>query len=359
MSSSHRRPLLAWTALLLGGLVLASLCAPFVYAAVLELVPTAAWPFSRIFNRVAMLIVVVLLVALRRPLGWRGLPRLFTVRAGGSAFAQLLAGFVAALLGTAVAVAAGCALGLLAPAAAPFEVADSRTLSALLGGLLVAFIEESFFRGMMFVSLAAALGTLSAAIASSGAYALAHLLVSDPALGRQGYSLGAGFAYLANAVGRQLEPASLLPLFGLFLCGLVLALAVRRSGALFLAIGLHAGWALSFQILRHATRPLVEIPGSSYLATHHYLVGTAWAWAGVLLSGVLAFAWFFWAERRPAPEGPRGRKGQLAGAGGRAQPRSGSFAVPARAQSGSKPSHSRSIRSRTERSVERSNLRAK
>jgi membrane protease YdiL (CAAX protease family) len=308
VSPSRLRPLLAWTAFLIGGLFLTSLCAPFVYFAMLELLPTAEWPFSRIYNRTAMLIAVLLFAVLRRALGWRELPRLFTARASGGPLAQILAGLLAALLGTAFAAAAASALGWLAPALAPFELADGRTFSALLGGLVVAVIEESFFRGLMLVSLAAAFGTVFAAIASSGAYALAHLLVSDPALGRQGDSLGAGFAYLGQAVARQLEPASLLPLFGLFLCGLVLALAVRRSGALFLAIGLHAGWVLSFQILRHATRPLVEIPGRSYLATHHYLVGTTWAWAGVLLAGFLVLAWCFWVERRPAP-GLRGARG--------------------------------------------------
>lgn len=313
MSSSRFRPLLAWTAFLLGSLFLASLCAPFVYSALLELLPEAKWPFSRIYNRTAMLIAALVLVLLRRQLGWRELPRLFTARAGGGALAQVLAGLLAALLGVAVAVAAGFAVGRLAPAVAPFDLVDGRTVSALLGGFAVAFIEESFFRGLMLVSLAAAFGTVFAAIASSGAYALVHLLVSDPALGRQGYSLSAGFAYLGHAVGRQLEPASLLPLFGLFLCGLVLALSVRRSGALFLAIGLHAGWALSFQILRHATRPLVEIPGRSYLATHHYLVGTTWAWGGVLLAGLLILAWCSWVERRTAPELRGARRSRIAG----------------------------------------------
>lgn len=285
------RPLLAWTALLLGGLLLAALATPFLYAALLDLLPGARWPFSRIFNRTAMVIAALLLFVLRRPLGWSALPALFAARRAGRRSSQVVAGLGAALLGVAIATAAALALGQLGPAASPYDFIAGRTATALVGGLVVAFLEETFFRGLMLVSLASTLGFPFAAIASSGAYALVHLLVSDPALGRQGYSLGAGFAYLGHAVGRQLEPASLLPLFGIFLCGLVLAVVVRRSGALYLAIGLHAGWAFCFQVLRHATRPLAEIPGHSYLATHHYLVGTVWAWAGVLLSGFLALAW--------------------------------------------------------------------
>jgi membrane protease YdiL (CAAX protease family) len=198
-----------------------------------------------------------------------------------------------------IAVSAAFALDLLGPAASPYDFFAMRTATALAGGLIAALVEETFFRGLMLTSLAASFGFFAAAIASSGAYALVHLLVSDPTLGRQGYTLGAGFSYLVGAVGRQVEPASVLPLVGLFLCGLVLAVAVRRTRSLYLAIGLHAGWAFVFQVLRHATRPLVEIPGHSNLATHHYLVGTLWAWTAVILSGALALVWCALAGSRP------------------------------------------------------------
>ncbi|MBP9144440.1 MAG: CPBP family intramembrane metalloprotease [Thermoanaerobaculia bacterium] len=302
LSRLRLRPLLAWVIIPLGGLVLAALAAPFIYSALLELLPKADVPFSRVYNRAAMLIAALLLLLLRDPLGWRGLPGLLVARSGSGAVCQIVAGFLAALLGVGIAVGAALVMGWLALAGSSYEFVAGRTATALVGGLVVAFLEESFFRGLMFVSLAASLGTLRAAIASSGAYALVHLLVSDPALGRQGYSVGAGLAYLGNAVARQIEPASLLPLCGLFLCGLVLALSVRRSGALFLAIGLHAGWVFSFQVLRHATRPLGAIPGHSYLATHHYLVGTTWAWVGIFLGGIFVLSWWFWAERRPVAE---------------------------------------------------------
>ncbi len=285
------RPLLAWAVLLIGGLLLAAVVAPFGYSALLELLPAADWPFSRVFNRTAMAIAAVLLFLLRRPLGWSALPALFAERTRGRKLLGVVAGFAAALLGVAFAVATAWILGRLGPAVAPYSFFEERTATAFLGGLAVGGIEETVFRGLMLVSLTAAVGFPAAAIASSGAYSLVHLLVSDPTLKPEGFSLEDGFAYLVHAVGRQLEPATVLPLSGIFLCGLVAAFVVRRSGTLYLAIGLHAGWAFAFQVLRHATRPLVEIPGHSYLATHHYLVGTLWAWAGVIVAGLLALAW--------------------------------------------------------------------
>lgn len=284
------RPLLAWLALLLGGLFLAGLAAPLIYAALLDLLPEARWPFSRIFNRTAMVIAALLLWLLREPLGWSAMPALFAGRSAAGKIAEVAAGFAAALLGGVAAVSAAWSLGLLGPALAPYSFFAGRTASAFIGAFVVGGIEETTFRGLMLVSLAATVGFPAAVVASSGAYSLVHLLASDPALGREGFSIVAGISYLVHAVGRQIEPASLRPLFGIFLCGVVAALVVRRRGTLYLAIGLHAGWAFAFQVLRHATRPLVEIPGHSYLATHHFLVGTFWAWGGVVVGGIAALA---------------------------------------------------------------------
>jgi len=301
-------PLLAWLALFVGGLLLASLATPLVYLALLELLPRVPWPFSRVFNRTAMVIAAVALYVFRRQLGWSALGELLGGRTAMRAGVEVLAGLGAALFGVVFAVAGALALDQLAPASSPYEFLATRTVTLLVGGLVVAIIEETFFRGLMLASLTSTVGFLGAAITSSGAYSIVHLLVSDPTLARRGYSVAAGLTYLAHAVGRQLEPASLLPLIGIFLCGLVLAVVVRRSGSLYLAIGLHAGWAFAFQVLRHTSQPLVEIPGHSFLATHHYLAGTRWAWAGAILSGFLALAWWALPAQRKRPEGAgRGR----------------------------------------------------
>lgn len=308
-------PLLAWTTVLFGGLLLAAFAAPFVYVALGALPFAADWPYSRVFNRTAMVVAALLIYVFRDSVGWRFLSLLYAARTAGSALLQVTAGFAAALAGTACVVAGAFAFGWLGAAKAPYSLLEPRTATTLAGALVVALVEETFFRGLVFPSLMARVGARIAAIASSAVYALVHLLVSDRSLGRRDFSLDAGFGYLFRAIGRQLEPASLLPLCGMFLCGLILAAVVRRSGTLYLAIGMHAAWAAAFQILRHATRPLVAIPGSSFLATHHYLVGTPWAWAGVVLSGLLAIHGYERLARRA---------NRLAAAGRAPGPRGGS-----------------------------------
>lgn len=87
-------------------------------------------------------------------------------------------------------------------------------LPILLLALLVSAVEETLFRGVLPVSLGAGLGAIAL---SNAAFALLHL---------------------------PWEPlkTGLPQLPGLWLMGLVLALAVGLSGNLALAIGLHGGW---------------------------------------------------------------------------------------------------------------------
>ena len=140
-------------------------------------------------------------------------------------------------------------------------------------------------------SLTASIGRAAAVLTSSAAYAAVHLLISDRTFVWTGLSFGSGFAYLFQAVGRQLEPASAWPLLGLFLGGIVLGLVVGKTRSLYLTIGIHAGWAFAFQIVRHATRVIGDISGTSELARRHFLVGTGWAWGVLVLSGLLPVGW--------------------------------------------------------------------
>lgn len=284
-------PIIAWVGVFVGGLALAALLAPVAFAAINAMAPSNRFGLARVFNRCAMLAAIGLMIAFRRHMGWGALRLLLTNGSRASRASHAAAGFAAALIAVAGGTAWALATEHLGASLKEYHFLTFRTLATLIGGLAAGLIEESFFRGLMLASLTVSLGWLTATLSSSAVYAAIHLLSSDRSFVWHGYSVGAGFAYFQHAVARQLEPATMPPLVGLFLGGLVLALIVRRTGSLYLAIGLHAGWVFCFQVLRHSTRVLVEIPGSSYLATHHYLVGTQWAWMSMIGSGLLALAW--------------------------------------------------------------------
>ncbi len=116
-------------------------------------------------------------------------------------------------------------------------------LKLLLIAGLVGCIEEILFRGFIFQSLLEDLRTVSAICISSLFYSFLHffktkLLVSP------GLHPFIGFIVIYQSFRDiVINFASILPhIAGLFLVGVVLSYACLRTGSLYLAIGIHAGW---------------------------------------------------------------------------------------------------------------------
>jgi membrane protease YdiL (CAAX protease family) len=157
-------------------------------------------------------------------------------------------------------------------------------LQGLLGGLAVAFIEETFFRGAMFSAIRRnGGGILSAMLLTSLLYALLHFF-KPQALppGIEPGPDGALTAYL-SAFRHLFRWEHLDSFIALFLVGLFLALVRRRSGHIAWSIGLHAGWVLVIKIT-HSYTYYDEEAEFSYLAgSYDGMIGwLAAAWIGAL-----------------------------------------------------------------------------
>lgn len=126
--------------------------------------------------------------------------------------------------------------------------------------LLVGVLEELIFRGYLLRQLMAC-STPFAVAATSAAYALVHL---KP-----------GWAW----------PESAMELTGLFVLGAVLAVAVLRTGHLYLAIGLHASLAYWARV----NKLVLEFPPDSpqWLVGSSRLVNGMLVWGLLILVGVI------------------------------------------------------------------------
>ena len=301
------RGAIAWTAVFVGGFTLAALLAPWLYAGLLALDGQLRWPFGRVFNRLAMVIAIAILIAVRRDLGWSRLRALLAADRPGARWTDVGVGFGVAVVGTAAGVAWAFASGELRPSADGYQLLSLRALGTLVGAFVTSLVEEGFFRGLMFPALAAALGAPAGALASSALFSVLHALSADRAFVWSGLEPTAGFVYLGVLAGHQSHPAVLRPLFGLFLVGLALALVVWRSGSLYLAIGLHAGWAASAQMVRHAAwPPVLPPPELPTLARRYFVLGQTWVWVMVVLTAAVALAWAARRRRTRAGGGETG-----------------------------------------------------
>ena len=209
------------------------------------------YPFSRIFNRTFMISGIVLFFVCRRLLRIGSLSEL--------GFVSLSQGGGDLLRGWSLAVASLAALLLAMSVAEVFEPyfrlsffrSLSRFFSALLSGVFTGLLEEIFFRGILFKGLLQDGRLFRAFVLSSLFYSALHFVRPGEAYFVDGFDPLAGTRHLFYTFTPFLEPLKILPgMFGLFLLGMVLSYAFLRTGNLYLAIGLHAGWIFGLKSVR-------------------------------------------------------------------------------------------------------------
>jgi len=262
------------TLALLIAMVAAALIAPWVGAMVDGL--GFHFPFPRIFDRVVMVTLAAVIVANARQL--RLVARL------KSGFANPVGNLGRLIRGFAIAVAAVAALWAIATISSGSAVnVSSRLLTKLPGtvaaALLIAIIEEGFFRAILLSGMRDDFGARVALLLSSAIYALAHLVRSPARFQLHGIHPMAGFEVLASSFGQFSDPsASLTLLIGLFLLGLVLAEAFLLSGTVYFSLGMHAGLVVGAKSWRYVAPAGNSIPVWLVGRARVPLIGGVGAW---------------------------------------------------------------------------------
>lgn len=249
--SPHVRTFALFVALLAGALLLAAV---LTYPAWLLVGTVSVEPVHRVMNRLAMLIALVGLVVLTRRLGLSnraalgyGLPR-------AEFFRQLGMGWAAGI-------------GLMLPLVALLLALDVRQikpgldgellpllLGGVVSGLAVAFIEETFFRGVLFTAVSRTSGTRAAIIAPTLLYASLHFLGGKLRVPAEQVSWIHGFEVLSRLFERYAQPLAFVDSFlALVALGVLLAMVRARTGAIAACIGLHSAGVCAIFVLRDTT----------------------------------------------------------------------------------------------------------
>ena len=266
-----------FVALLAGALLLA---AALTYPAWLLVGTVSVEPVHRVMNRLAMLIALIGLIVLTRRLGLAnrtalgyGLPR-------AEFFRQLGIGWAAGI-------------GLMLPLVALLLALDVRQimpgidgdlplllLRGVLSGLAVAFIEETFFRGILFTAVARTSGARAAIIAPSLLYAALHFLGGKLRIAPEEVSWLHGFEVLSRLFERYAQPLAFVDSFlALVALGVLLSMVRLRTGAIAGCIGLHAAGVCAIFVLRDTTAMNSNAPFSFIVGQYDNVTGwAACAW---------------------------------------------------------------------------------
>jgi uncharacterized protein len=205
-------------------------------------------------------------------------------------------GYPDLLRGFAIAVASMAVLGLLMSIAGIFTPGFFHSLhdsirwsvKALLTALMVGFFEELFFRGMLFKGLLEDTRRATAFAAANLFYAAVHFPKPPEQFLVSGLDPLGGIRFLQQTLQPFLNPVEILPgLIGLFIIGLVLSYAFFRTRALYLSIGLHAGWVFALKTMRVYGEFQRGDLGWAFGSSDPKIVSGVVTWIGIALVGVV------------------------------------------------------------------------
>jgi membrane protease YdiL (CAAX protease family) len=126
-------------------------------------------------------------------------------------------------------------------------------LNGLSSGLAVALFEETLARGAIHTAIERESGAWVAAFATASLFAILHFFAKASIPADQ-VAWRSGFDLLARSFAPLGDPARVIDsLLAYLAIGLVLSLTRVLTGAIAVAIGLHAGWVLVLRIMQQCT----------------------------------------------------------------------------------------------------------
>jgi membrane protease YdiL (CAAX protease family) len=177
----------------------------------------------------------------------------------------------------------------LSPAAVTVMV-----LQSVFAGLMVGFIEETWFRGALQSSVGLVSNSAFAIVFLSFLYGAIHFVSSDIRIPADEVGWLSGTAVLFTSLHGFRDPAFFDSLFALVAGGILLGMIRFRTGRIAECIGIHAGWVMVVKILRHTTYPNSAASGSFMIGDYDGVIGIL---AGLWFSS-LAIAYYVCYGRR-------------------------------------------------------------
>ena len=128
-------------------------------------------------------------------------------------------------------------------------------INTLLAAILVGIIEETLFRGMLFSLLRRDMDWRMAAMISAIIFASVHFIDQRPSVTEISWMSGfTAFPEFIHDFAN--DPFWIAHYANLVLAGFILAAVTQRTGNLYCAIGVHAGWIIAIKTNGFLTKPV-------------------------------------------------------------------------------------------------------
>lgn len=211
--------------------------------------------------------------------------------------AGALRGFVAGALMMAALFAVLVAFGIRSGGEQLGSIAWLPRLAGFLAAaVVVAFIEELWFRGALHSAFQQVGGVPAALLAVAALYSAVHFIDTSLSFASSEIGIGSGFEALGAAFHDFAGPGSGGPAAALFAAGVLLGIVRHRRGGVAECIGIHAGWVLVNKTGRTLTGPEPDSDWAWLASGYDGVIG----WAACALFSLLALlCWYRLPPSRP------------------------------------------------------------
>jgi membrane protease YdiL (CAAX protease family) len=170
-----------------------------------------------------------------------------------------------------------------------------KAVQALIGGLLIGLLEETFFRGALYTAIRRRNGMGSAVLWSAFLYALLHFMKPGTLPAGVPFDQAGAWRMFVETFTGVFQLKNLDSMAALLLVGVFLALVRERTGHIGWCVGLHAGWVFVIQVTRQLTDGNDTSPYAWLVGDYDGIIG----WLAAAWIGLLTLAYWRWT--RPAP----------------------------------------------------------
>ncbi|MGB5834415.1 MAG: CPBP family intramembrane glutamic endopeptidase, partial [Thiohalocapsa sp.] len=173
------------------------------------------------------------------------------------------------------------------------SIVMEKVVAALIAGMLVALLEETFFRGALFGAVRRRNGLRSAVVWSATLYALLHFMKPHELPDGVVFDWSGVWTMFTHVFAGVAQWRHLDSMAALFMVGVFLALVRECTGHIGWCIGLHAGWVFVIQVSRRLSDGDDAAPLAFLTGDYDGVIGwLAASWIGLL-------AWVYWRWSAP------------------------------------------------------------
>jgi membrane protease YdiL (CAAX protease family) len=169
---------------------------------------------------------------------------------------------------------------------------------ALVAGLVIGFVEETWFRGTLFSVVSQEIHPLRAVWVTAILFAGVHFIRADPAIAPLDPTWSDGFTVLANSFYLFADSASLDSFLALVAAGFLLGLMRLHRGHIASCIGVHAGWVAVIKTTHKASQVNSDSPSAMLVGGYDGVIG----YLALLVFALLSVGYYGLAVSRTAAE---------------------------------------------------------